>query len=149
MKKEAIREYKMGFNASSSFVSDEFILQTLSKPRLFAIWKEQTTWHFLWRSDERSEYSGNLYFEKKIDRMQKHHFNKRDIVNQNKDYAVLFSFSTLERRIKTLDIEAGRNSKLTCHIKVNGQIKTEEIVFINSSENPKEIPFSISKDRIK
>ena len=94
-------------------------------------------------------YSGNIYFGKKIDRMQKHHFNKRDIANQNKDYAVEFSFSTLERRIKTLDVVVGKNSKLTCYIKVNDRIMTEGIVFINSGENPKEIPFSLSADGIQ
>lgn len=145
-REEAIYEYKTGFSASS--VSDEFILQLISKPRLFAIWKDTATWHFLWRSDENSEFTGNLYFGKKIDRMQKHHFSKRDRVNQYKDYAVEFSFSAMERRIKTLEIEAGRKSKLTCYIKVNGQIKTDEIVFINTSENPEEIPFSLSADGI-
>lgn len=81
--------------------------------------------------------------------MQKHHFSKIDIVNQNKDYAVEFSFSTLERRIKTLDIDAGRKTKLTCYIKMNGKIKTDEIVFINTGEHPKEIPFSLSVDGIQ
>jgi len=81
--------------------------------------------------------------------MQKHHFNKVDIVNQYKNYAVEFRFSTSDRRTKTLDIEAGKNTSFTCLVKVNGQIKTDEIVFINTGENPKEIPFSLSSDGIQ
>ncbi len=144
MREDAVLEYKLGFNASS--VSDEFILQMVSKPQLFAIWKDKATWHFLWKSDEKSEFTGNLYFGKKVDSLEKHHFSNRDKVNLYKDYAVEFSFPTRERRIKTMDIEAGRKSGLTCYIKMNGRLKTNEIFFINTGENPKQIPFFLTED---
>ncbi len=144
MPEDAVREYRLGFNDSS--VSDKFIYQMISKPRLFAIWKDKATWHFLWRSDEKSEFVGNFYFGKKVDRMQKHHFSKRDTVNQYKDYAVEFNFPIMERRIKSLDIEAGRKSVLTCYIKMNDRLMTNEIVFINTGENPKQIPFTLTEE---
>ena len=110
---------------------------------------ENKTWHFLWRSDKKSHFSGNIYFDKKFDSLRKHHLSKKDVFNQHKDYAAEFNVSTNARGVKTLDIEIGRRSQLTCYVKIDGRLKPDSIVFINTGENPKDIPFSASSKGIK
>ena len=144
---ESIYRYKIGFNDPS--LSDEFVHHIVSKPQLFAVWVENKTWHFLWRSDKKSQFSGNIYFDKKFDSLRKHHLSKKDVFNQYKDYAAEFNVSTNERGVKTLDIEIGRRSQLTCYVKIDDKLKPNDIVFINTGENPKDIPFSASSKGIK
>ncbi len=144
---ESISQHKIGFSDPS--LSDEFVRQIVSKPQLFAVWVENKTWHFLWRSDKKSQFSGNIYFDKKFDSLQKHHLSKKDILDQYKDYAVEFNVSTNERGVKTLDIEIGGRSQLTCYVKIDDQLKPNDIVFINTGENPKDIPFSASSKGLK
>ncbi|MBU4254346.1 MAG: tetratricopeptide repeat protein, partial [Acidobacteria bacterium] len=141
---EAIHEYRIGFNKPS--LSDDLIHQIASKPQLFAVWEEDGTWHFMWRSENNIQFTGNIYFDQKLGPLQKHHFSKKDVLNQYKDHAAEFNVSTNNRRIKTLDINIGKKSVLTCYIKIDGRLKTDEIVLIHSGENPKEIPFTLSSD---
>jgi len=140
-------EYKRAFNQPS--LSENLIQQIVSKPRLFAVWEENKTWHFLWRTDKQSTFSGNIYFDKKIDSSQKHHLSKKDILDHYKDYAAEFNVSTNERGIKTLDIKIGKKSQLMCYVKIDDQLKPNDIIFINTGENPKDIPFSVSSKGIK
>ena len=142
---EAISEYRIGFN--NPFLSDEFIHKVISKPELFAIWYEKNTWHFLWRSDKKSIFSGRLYFDKRMGAIQKYHLSKKDVFNRSKDYAAEFELSTNDRQIKTVEINTGKKTQLTCYVKMNDRMVTEEIIFINSGENPIDIPFTISSDR--
>lgn len=146
-KNEAILEYRKGFNTPS--LSDDLIFQIVSQPQLFAVWKEENTWRFLWRSDNNSHFSGNIYFDKKMGTSQKHHFSKKDVLDRYKDYAAEFEVATNARQIKTLDIDMGKKSVLTCYIEINGQLNNDRIVFIHSGEHPKQIPFSLSSDEMK
>lgn len=144
---EAISEYRIGFNHPS--LSEDLILQIASKPRLFAVWENNRTWHLLWRSDHNSRFTGNIYFDRKIGALQKYHLSKKDVLNQNKSYAAEFSVSTNRRAVKTLDINMGKRSVLTCYIKINDQEKTDDIIFVHSGENPQEIPFTLPSSEMK
>ncbi|MBU4494953.1 MAG: hypothetical protein KJ874_06580, partial [Acidobacteria bacterium] len=141
---EAIHEYRIGFNKPS--LSDDLIHQIASKPQLFAVWEVDGTWHFMWRSENNIQFSGKIYFDQKIKDAKKHHFSQKDALNQIKEHAAEFNVSTGRRRIKTLDINIGKKSVLTCYIKMDGQFKKDDIVLIHSGKNPKEIPFTLSSD---
>lgn len=144
---QSLNEYKIAFN--QPFAPDELIQQIASKPRVFAIWEENKTWHFLWRADKPSTFSGNIYFDKKIDSSQKHHLSKKDIFDLYKDYAAEFGVSSSERAIKTVDLKMGKKSQLTSYVKIDGKLLPDEIIFINTGENPEDIPFSVSSKGIK
>ena len=117
--------------------------------QLFAVWEEESTWHFLWRSDNNIQFSGNIYFDGSMGTIQKRHFSKKDVLNTNKDkdYAAEFNVSSNGRRVKTLDIIIGKKSEVTCYIKIDGQVKLDDIVIIRYGKNPKEVPFTLSSSK--
>jgi len=139
---KSIDEYRKGFNMP--FLSDEFLRQIITKPRLYAIWKENKIWHVMWRSDEKCTFSGKIYFNKKMDKTKKYRFNNQDLLNQYKDNAAEFIIKTDRRVIKSLDFDVGKKSQLTCYAEIDGQIMTNAIVFINSGKNPEQVPFTLS-----
>ena len=143
----SIQEYRKGFNAP--FLPEELLQGVISKTRLFVIWTDSGNWHFMWRSDKRCVFSGKLYFDKPIARLRKIRFRKKDILNRIEDHGVEFNLLNNDGEIKTLDIEIGKKSQLTCDIKINDRIEKEEIIFLNSGKNPEKIPFSISSSKTK
>jgi len=147
MMNKSIDEYRKGFN--KPFLSNKFLHQIISKPRLFAIWKENITWHFMWRSDNKCTFSGKIYFNRKIENPRKYRFGKQDILNHFKDHAAEFVIRSDKRAIKSLDIDVGKKSQLTCYVKINDRIMTNEIVYINSGKNPEKVPFSLSSVEMK
>ena len=142
MMDKSIDEYRKVFNLP--FLSEEFLRRIILKPRLFAIWKGEKTWHFMWKSDKKCAFSGKIFFNKGIRKIQRYHFVKKDKLDHYKNHAIEFNITTNQGGIKALDIHVGKNSQLTCYVQIDDQIVTDDIVFINSGENPKVIPFSIS-----
>jgi tetratricopeptide (TPR) repeat protein len=144
---KSLDEYRKAFNMP--FLSDELLRQIVSKPRLFAIWKENNTWHFMWRSDSKCAFSGKIYFNRGITRLRKYRFGRRDVIHRRENHAVEFVIRSDKRVIKSLEIDVGKKSQLTCYVEINDQIATDEIVFINSGKNPEKVPFSLSSVEMK
>jgi len=140
MMSQSIEEYRKVFNLP--LLSDEFLRRTITKPQLFAIWKGKRIWHFLWKSNRNCKFSGKIYFNRKIVELQKHRITKKDTLTPIKNNGVEFFIKTNKRAMKSLDIDAGKNSQLTCYVEINGQTVTDGIVFINLGKEPTKIPFN-------
>jgi tetratricopeptide (TPR) repeat protein len=138
----SIYEYKEIFKMPN--LSEKLFYDLIQKPQIFAIWKDGKTWHCLWRSDKKCVFSGKLYFNKGIKKIQSHRFVKRDTLDRYKNHAIEFNVLANQGGIKALDIHVAKNSRLTCYVEINGQVVLDDIIFINSGENPSQIPFSVS-----
>jgi tetratricopeptide (TPR) repeat protein len=144
---KSLDEYRKAFNMP--FLSDEFLYQIVSKPRLFAIWKENKTWHFMWRSDKKCTFSGKIYFNRGIAKLRRYRFGRRDTVHRYENHGLEFVIRSDKRVIKSLDVDVGKKSQLTCYVEIDNQITTDDIVFINSSKNPEKVPFYLSSGETK
>lgn len=144
---KSLDEYRKAFNMP--FLSDEFLYRIVSKPRLFAIWKDNKTWHFMWRAENKCTFSGKIYFNRGIAKLRRYRFGRRDTVHRYENHGLEFVIRSDKRVIKSLDVDVGKKSQLTCYVEIDNQITTDEIVFINSGKNPEKVPFSLSSGEMK
>ena len=103
----------------------------------------------MWRSDNKSTFSGKIYFNRRISKIRRYRFGKQDILTRDKNYAAEFEIKSDKSVIKSFDVDVGKKSQLTCYVEIDDQIRIDEIVFINSGKNPEKVPFTLSSEEMK
>jgi len=137
---EAREEYKKTFNLDA--LSSEILHKIAQSPQLVIIWEKNSVWHLLFRSKQKSIFSGCISGSRKIKDVRKFRFSEEDSLNL-KGNEIHFSLKTTKRKIKAFDFIVPKNSRLTFDLEVNDQRKIEKILLLGKSRRPKKIPFSI------
>jgi|GEM_PF-1115061 len=136
----AREEYRKTFNLDA--LSSETFHKIARSPQLVIIWKKNSVWHLLFRSKQKSIFSGHISGSRKIKNIKKFRFSKEDSLNIN-EIEIDFSLNTTRRKIKAIDFEVSKNSTLTFDFRVNQQRKIEIILLLVEIKKPRKIPFSI------